>query len=230
MDELARASSGPTMRQLACGDAAEATKHIRQLLKLSRHHAMIATENTPQDVVGPRRLKDVPIKIFETHIQALLDTGAVPNLVSRQLCEQLCVKPEKSEKSIKVADGSMAPTCENLKEIPIFFGGHPISLDFLVVYETPVDMIIGSPTLEKLEARIDMGHSYVTATIDGVDVQLSFEYTNRKAKSTQASEETDSDAFISDDGFSSYYTGFSQSDDEGAFVATIRDDLHSKED
>lgn len=174
MDELACASGRLTKRQLARGEAAEATNHIRQLLNLSHLHAMITTESTPQNVVGPRRLKVVPIKIFGTHIQALLDSGAVSYLLSSQLCEPLCLKAEKSEGSITVADGSTAPPCRNLIEIPISFGGHPVSLDFFDVDEMSVDMIIGTPTLEQIEARIDMGHSYVTGTIDGLDIHLSF--------------------------------------------------------
>lgn len=38
----------------------------------------------------------------------------------------------------------------------------------------PVDMIIDTPILERLDSCINIGHSYVTVTIDGVDTQLFF--------------------------------------------------------
>lgn len=47
-------------------------------------------------------------------------------------------------------------------------------MEFLVVDDKPVDVLIGSPTLEKLEARLDMGHNFVTVTIDETEVQLGF--------------------------------------------------------
>lgn len=50
------------------------------------------------------------------------------------------------------------------------------SLDFLVIDEMPVDVIISSPTLEPLEAKLDMRHRYVTVKINETWVQLAFEY------------------------------------------------------
>lgn len=37
----------------------------------------------------PRRLKLVPVSIFGNEVQALLDSGAVPNLISSELASEL---------------------------------------------------------------------------------------------------------------------------------------------
>lgn len=100
----------------------------------------------------------------------------MPNLLSAQVSAPPSLQPEKSGKSIKVADGSTASTCEKLKGVLVSFADHAASLHFLFIENMPVDTIIGIPNLEQLEARINMGHHYVTMTIDGVDVQLSFEH------------------------------------------------------
>lgn len=117
----------------------------------------------------------VPIKILGINTQALLDTGSITNLFSSRLCDLLALRPKKSGKSIKVADESMDPTCGTLNALPISFGEHSFEMDCIVVDDMPVQMIIGLPTLEKLEARIDMDHNGVTVNIEGREVQLSFE-------------------------------------------------------
>lgn len=228
MDELSRSSGGLTIEQPADGDAAEAAKQIRKLLNLTCLHTMVATDSSPQEPSIPRTLMGVPIKIFSNHIQALLDTGAVPSLLASQLCKQLSLKPEKSKRNIKVADGSMAPTCGTVRVIPISFGAHSALFYSLVVDEMPVDMIIGIPTLEQLETIIDIGHSYMTVTIDAMDMPLSFDYEQRKPTLLPIIDETDSYALTSDDSLS-FPSASSESKLEEAVIVTLRKDPHSKE-
>lgn len=114
-------------------NVAEGTRQIWQLLNINRSYNMNDRGYPSQDVAGPWRLENVPLKIFGAHIQALLGTGAVPSLVSVQLCKQYCLKPEKSERNIKATDGSMAPTLETLREKPIFYSTRTALIDLLIL-------------------------------------------------------------------------------------------------
>lgn len=58
-----------------------------------------------------------------------------------------------------------------IRGVPISFAGKSTPMDLLVVDDMPVHVFIGSPTLEKLEARLDMGKCFVTVTIDENEVQ-----------------------------------------------------------
>lgn len=86
----------------------------------------------------------------------------------------------------------------------------------------PVDTIISTPNLEKLEARIDMRQNYVTMIIDGMDVQLTLEYEEEKILLQRCHDDTDREDFTSsDDDIAS--TSLNESEDKEAFVVTIRD-------
>lgn len=128
--ELARAPSGLSISQRTRGDAKEAARQIRNLLNLRRRHTMIATEKLLSTAQISRRLKVVSVKIFGEITQALLDMDAVPSLLCSQLSGQLNLQPEKPGRSIKVADGLIAPTCRILKSVSISFGYHTAIRDF----------------------------------------------------------------------------------------------------
>lgn len=57
---------------------------------------------------------------------------------------------------------------------PLYFAGKATSLEFRVVEKMAIDMIIFSATLEALESRLDIGHSFLTVKLDGKEVVLGF--------------------------------------------------------
>lgn len=59
------------------------------------------------------------IDILGVNIKAVLNTGAISNLLSSRLCDLLALRPETSGMSIKVADKSMPPTCGKLNALRI---------------------------------------------------------------------------------------------------------------
>lgn len=59
------------------------------------------------------------------------------------------------------------PPRRGLKGIPLSFSGNKSSVEIKVFDYMPVDVIIGSPILEFLEAKMNTGHSHVTVTIYG---------------------------------------------------------------
>lgn len=85
LEELARAASGMNFGQLARGDADEAKKKLRRLFRMSRIHTLGAQENPNSDIGDLRRLKVIPVRVYGTFSQVLLDTGAVPSILSSRL-------------------------------------------------------------------------------------------------------------------------------------------------
>lgn len=103
---------------------------------------------------------------------------------------------EGTDLNIKVADEKTSKTTGVVTNVPLSFAGKSEFLEFLFVELIPVDMIIGSPTIEYLEALLNMGHNFVTITIYGAEVQLGFEY-ERTRQSEFRQDATDSEDFSS---------------------------------
>ena len=78
-------------------------------------------------------------------------------------------------------------------------------------------MIIGCPTLEKLQACLDLGQQQVTITVNEKTVQLGFLYDNSKFRALEPG--TYSEDFISQESDDDS----AESDDEG-FVVTVLDE------
>lgn len=58
--------------------------------------------------VGNRRLKMVEMEVYGTRTRALLDTGALRNIISGDLCRRLHLVPQQTTLRITVADGKAA--------------------------------------------------------------------------------------------------------------------------
>ena len=109
----------------------------------------------------PRRLRIVTLKVYGTEAEALLDSGAVPIIISPKLVAKICLSPQPTGKHTTVADGGSAPCLGSLLQMPTSFDGLVVNLDFLVVKGTPFDLIIGHPSSERLQACIDLGAQHV---------------------------------------------------------------------
>lgn len=86
----------------------------------------------------------------------------------------MTLKSEATDRNIKVADGKTSETRLVIRNVSFSFAVKAASLDFLVFEKMLVDIIIGSPTSESLEARLYREHNFVTVKIDGSVVQLVF--------------------------------------------------------
>lgn len=62
-----------------------------------------------------------------------------------------------------MADGDTSGTVGSETELSVSFDKIQVPLDFLVIDNPPFDVIIGHPTLESLQARIDLGIETVTS-------------------------------------------------------------------
>ena len=81
------------------------------------------------------------VRVYGTVAQALLDSGAVPNLISPQLVSKLCLTPQPSKKRIMVANRGNAPCIGALLQVITSLGELTVNLDYLVVEGTPFDLI-----------------------------------------------------------------------------------------
>lgn len=192
--ELAMAPSGLTFGQLLRGDADDARKELKRLVKNNARKKIIAGP-----VVTPaRRLKVVAITVQGFRTQALFDSGAVPNLISRNLADKLDLKIRPTAKRITVANGDTSSCVGSVEDVSVEFGQHKVPLAFLVMQGLPFNVIIGCPTMESLDTCIDLGNRMIKLLIEGeeVELQMDFDYQRTPAELTG----TDSEDFTSDSG------------------------------
>ena len=120
ISELANAPSGLTFGQLIRGDADVAKKEIGRLFTKQGGRRRVFAGHAD---MKPRRLRLVTLKVYGTEGEALLDSGAVPNIISPKLVVKLCLSPQPTGKRITVADGGNAPCLGSLLQMPTSFGG-----------------------------------------------------------------------------------------------------------
>ena len=103
--------------------------------------------------------------------------------------------------------------------MPVSFNGTVTSLNVLVVTGSPVDILIRYPTLEELQACIDLGHQSVRMVIRNKIVKMSLEFD--QVSPIVAGSETNSEDFTSDvESFASE----SSSEEDTYVVAILGDD------
>ena len=153
VSELARAPSGLLFGQLARGDAESARWEINSLL--ARKARSGRGFGGPVEL-RPRRLGLTTVCVYGTEANSLLESGAVPNIISPKLVEKLSLAPKETKKHITAANGRGAACMCAPEQVPVSFGSLVSKMDFLVVAGAPFDLIIGLPSLEKIQACIDL--------------------------------------------------------------------------
>lgn len=104
---------------------------------------------------------------------ALLDTGAVPNLMSWDLCKKIALSPTATDHLVTVADGAVGHVFGCVGEVLVLCGSLVVRLNFLVVHNEPFYAIIGSQTVESLQENLEFGRQQVTLTVGKREVLLS---------------------------------------------------------
>lgn len=200
--------SGMTYGQILSGQAEEARKKLRKVFPTSGKGQVLATPAAAE----PERLKLIPVTISGVETQALLDSGAIPNLISVALVQELGITVYGTSKTITVADGTSSECIGIVRNVRISIGEITKPMEFMVVQEPPVAVIIGSPMMETLNTKIDLGKRSVKMSYKGRKVHLGLDYESFKTATTEG--ETDSEDFTSDDSSSDDSIGGYQSDEE----------------
>ena len=196
--EFANAPSGLTFGQLIRGDAIEAVKMIRKLL--GRGITTTATADVSSGQLPTRVLRKVNVRVYGTTCSALLDSGAVPNIVSHPLAELLSLSPKDTGKKIRVADGSVSRCVGVLTDIPVAFDNIVVPTNFLVVSSPPCDLLLGVDLMNTLKASIDFGRQTLQISYKEERTRLNLEPDNLKIPPLPSDSEdgTASEDFTSD--------------------------------
>lgn len=148
--ELANAGSSFSFSNLICGDGEKATNNNRRLLfrDTGVRRSVIVAVATPE--TRPRRLKVVPTKVNDFDEEALLDSDAVPNLLSLNLCSKMHLRVEQRTVGLIVAKGQYARLVKSVIEVLIFFDYLRISMDTNGTMNPSLDVNFGIPVFERL--------------------------------------------------------------------------------
>ena len=156
VSSLANAPSGLTFGQLIRKDGDEAKKKIRRLFT-SRPTCPVAAS------IGtlPKRLKVVSVQVYGIQMRALLDSGAIPNIMNASVASKLSLSPKPTSTNITVANGQKTTWLGSIEDVPVSFNGTVTSINFLDFAGSPVDILIEYPTFEELQECTDLGHHSV---------------------------------------------------------------------
>lgn len=170
--ELANASSGLSIGQLLRGDKIQARKDPSRLFARKTPSKVAVLSTGRETNQGRRVLKTTLAKRYGTEAHALLDSDAIPNVISNKFVTKLELDVEKTTRRITVATGVKLQVVAILQDVPAWFDTMKVKLNFLVVEGLPYDVIIGDPTMEELKAVLDLANRVATFDIDGDAVQL----------------------------------------------------------
>jgi len=104
--------------------------------------------NPPANV---KFLELAKLNVYCSDVFALMDTGAIPDVVSKSLCLRLNLPTVLSDRRITTATGEKSEKLEVVENLPVLFGNVAVELSFLVVDKCPYEMIIGRPTMRSLK-------------------------------------------------------------------------------
>lgn len=102
--------------QLLCGNAYEAGNKLKRMVSKTVTVTQASMESHAGDF---RRLKFLAVKAYGTETQAILDTDAVPNLMSWEFCETLSLAPMDTDRQVTVADRTITEVIGCVRKIPV---------------------------------------------------------------------------------------------------------------
>ena len=199
--------------RLIRGDGDEDKKEIRRLFNSRPRRPVAASIGTL-----PKRLKVVSVQVYGTQMRALLDSGSILNVMNASVALKLSLSPKPTSMMITVSNGQKTTCLGSIQDVPVSFNGTVTSLNVIVVAGSPVDMLIGYPTLEELQACIDLDHQSVRVVLGNKTVKTSLEFD--QVRLIVAGSETDSEDLTS------YVESFAseRSSEEEPYVVTILGD------
>lgn len=187
---LTNAASGLSFGQILQGEVFRVQKELRKLFgKNTSRRKEILTKRSERK--SREILKVCPLTVHGQGVYSLLNTGAVPNLISTSLAKQLGLTFSYTKETITLADGTMTICHGAVRNIPVVFGELKTKMNFLVVDGVPIGVLIGIPEMEKLNKHIDLGGQYVELTIGrkSVRVGLELDHTINKVQEDESEDE-----------------------------------------
>ena len=181
---LAQANMNVSLGQLLRGDLVPIRNQLRKVLAAKQHKRRVIAATTkhghkddkPDEPKAPRRHQTLTVTVYGHPVRALLDTGAIPNLLSLAVAQKIGVLIEPSEATIRVANGDTANSMGEVRNLPVVFDDMVVPLDFIVLENSVLGMILGNPTLENLKMCYDLAKQEVSLSHGNIAVRLPLEY------------------------------------------------------
>lgn len=104
-----------------------------------------------------RLLRMCPVCVCRTKCLALLDTSAVPNMISVRHLAHLGIELILTRRTITVANSVYTTSKKLILHYPVLFAKPISKLDFLAVRAAPLDVYIGLTDLERLQITFAFG-------------------------------------------------------------------------
>ena len=155
------------------------------------------------------------IRFHSSFVYGLLDSGAIPNVMSDKLANKLRLELSPMERHIIVTDGTSGSCAGSISGVQVRFGPIVVRLDFLVIASVPYDLTVGAPTLVEMRAWIDMYHQTVTIRNHGKTEVLNLVYEPETSDGWYGELETESESNIGEDLDKADYS---------TFVLTLKED------
>ena len=107
LKSLACAPAGITFGQIANGDVDNVKKELQKIIakKVKRTSVNVAGEGD-RGPSPPNRHQVVELAVYSEAVYGLLDSGAIPNVMSDKLANKLRLELSPTERRIIVADGT----------------------------------------------------------------------------------------------------------------------------
>ena len=83
---------------------------------------------------------------------------------------------QTTKRSIKVADSASEKCVGTLNKVPMSMGQLVVTMDFLVLKEAPLDILIGLPTMIQLRVRPNYYRMVLKIHYGGDSEKLNYEY------------------------------------------------------
>lgn len=95
------------------------------------------------------------IAVYKTLARALFDSGALPNVMSENLCNLLHHQLFNLNRRMRITDGTEAVKLGKFTTKVVTVGGLIYEMTFLVVTKAPLDLIIGRPAIKEMKATLE---------------------------------------------------------------------------
>ncbi len=118
----------------------------------------------------------VRVQVYSEPMMALFNSDAIPSIMSHKMVKKLHLRMQPTNRSIKVANCASEKCVGTLNEVPISMGDLVVPMDFLVLEDTPYDILIGLPTLIQLRARSDYYRMVLRIHYGGDSEILNYEF------------------------------------------------------
>ena len=135
----------------------------------------------------PRTHQMVTLKVGGIEMSALYDSGAVPDIMPKNLASRLGLHIHPNRGDVLVESGENIRSDGRVKGVLVMFGTASVPLSFTVLRNIPVDLLFGVPTLVSMNAQLDFTAQVVSLKIGGKLIQLPLRHARDRISCNQAS-------------------------------------------